>query len=73
MCEKYIKVEDLQKYCDNQTDHTISPNEFQRMNHYKFGWQTGIPTEKGRYVCLVRDKGCVLDKYVILEWLDDSI
>lgn len=35
-------------------------------------WHTGIPTEKGRYVCLVREKGCILDKYVILEWHDDS-
>lgn len=35
---KYIKVDDLQRYCDNQNDHSITPNEFQRMTHYDFGW-----------------------------------
>lgn len=30
---KYISVDDLQAYCDNQKDHSITPNEFQRMNH----------------------------------------
>ena len=33
---KYIKVDDLQAYCDNQIDHSITPNVFQRMNHYEF-------------------------------------
>ena len=36
-------------------------------------WHTGIPKEKGRYACLVRDKGCTINKYVILEWHDDCI
>ena len=30
---KYISVDDLQAYCDNQKDHSITPNEFQRMNN----------------------------------------
>ena len=30
---KYIKVDDLQAFCDNQIDHSITPNCFQRMNH----------------------------------------
>ena len=30
---KYIGIDDLQAYCDNQKDHSITPNEFQRMNH----------------------------------------
>ena len=47
----------------------IEPKGEKRMDD----WHTGIPTKKGRYVCLVRDKGCILDKYVILEWHDDSI
>ena len=46
---KYIKVDDLQRFCDNQKDHSITPNDFQRMNHYDFGWHTGTPTEEGLY------------------------
>ena len=30
---KYIKIDDLQAFCDNQTDHSITPNDFQRMNY----------------------------------------
>ena len=30
---KYVKVDDLQAYCDNQIDHSITPNVFQRMEH----------------------------------------
>ena len=30
---KYIKVDDLQEYCDHQIAHEITPNEFQRMKH----------------------------------------
>lgn len=30
---KYVKVDDLQAYCDHQIDHSIMPNDFQRMNH----------------------------------------
>ena len=30
---KYVTVDDLQAYCDNQTDHSITPNDFQRMNY----------------------------------------
>ena len=29
---KYIKVDDLQEYCDHQVAHEITPNVFQRMN-----------------------------------------
>ena len=47
---KYIKVDDLQRYCDNQKDHSITPNEFQRMTQYDFGWHTGTPTEEGWYL-----------------------
>ena len=47
---KYIKVDDLQKYCDNQKDHSITPNDFQRMTQYDFGWQTDTPTEEGWYL-----------------------
>ena len=53
---KYIKVDDLQSYCDNQKDHTITPNDFQRMNQIEIGWHTGTPTEEGwyliKYVCI---------------------
>ena len=54
---KYIKVDDLQKYCDNQKGHSITPNEFQRMTHYNFGWQTGTPTEEGWYLCQLYNDG----------------
>ena len=47
---KYIKVDDLQSYCDNQKEHSITPNDFQRMNHYDFGWHTGTPTKDGLYI-----------------------
>lgn len=30
---KYIKLDDLQEFCDHQIAHEITPNEFQRMNH----------------------------------------
>lgn len=30
---RYVKVDDLQEYCDHQIAHEITPNEFQRMNH----------------------------------------
>ena len=30
---KYVSVDDLHAYCDNQKDHSITPNDFQRMNH----------------------------------------
>ena len=29
---KYISVDALQAFCDNQIDHSITPNDFQRMN-----------------------------------------
>lgn len=32
MAKEYISVEDLQKFCDNSVTHTISPNDFHRMN-----------------------------------------
>ena len=51
---KYIKVDDLQRYCDNQKDHSITPNEFQRMTQYEFGWHTGTPTEDGYYLCHIQ-------------------
>ena len=40
---KYVKVDDLQAYCDNQIDHSITPNDFQRM----------------KYLEVVRCKDCV--------------
>jgi len=52
---KYIKVDDLQRYCDNQKNHSITPNEFQRMNHYDFGLHTGTPTEEGLYAVYYLD------------------
>lgn len=30
---KYIKLDDLQEFCDHQIAHEITPNDFQRMNH----------------------------------------
>ena len=47
---KYIKVKDLQDFCDNQKDHTITPNDFQRMTQYDFGWHVGTPIYMGRYL-----------------------
>ena len=29
---RYISVDDLQAYCDNKKDHSITPNEFHRMD-----------------------------------------
>lgn len=29
---KYIKLDDLQAFCDNQKGHSITPNDFQRMD-----------------------------------------
>lgn len=52
---KYIKVDDLQRYCDNQKYHSITPNEFQRMTQYDFGWHTGMPTEEGWYLVKLKD------------------
>ena len=31
---KCISIEDLQAYCNNQKDHSITPNDFQRMNTF---------------------------------------
>ena len=39
---RYIKVDDLQRYCDNQKDHSITPNDFQRMNFIE------LPDKHGR-------------------------
>lgn len=41
---KYIKVEDLQKFCDNSKEHSITPNEFQRMT------QIELPDKHGRII-----------------------
>lgn len=30
---KYISVDALQAFCDNQKDHSITSNDFQRMNY----------------------------------------
>ena len=40
---KYVNVDDLQAYCDNQIDHSITPNDFQRMNHIE------IPEDIGEF------------------------
>ena len=54
---KYVSVDDLQAYCDNQIDHSITPNDFQRMNHLD----------------IVRCKDCIhyryygLDSYTVSE------
>ena len=63
---KYIKVDDLQRYCDNQKDHTITPNEFQRMTQYDFGWHTGTPTEEGWY--LLQYPKCKEQPYELAQW-----
>ena len=52
---KFVKLDDLQTFCDNQKDHAITPNDFQRMKHYEFGWHTGTPTEEGWYLCAYGD------------------
>lgn len=39
---RYISIDDLQSYCDNKRDHSITPNEFQRMDS----------------ICIVRCKDC---------------
>ncbi len=44
---RYIKVDDLQAFCDNQADHSITPNDFQRMN----------------YIEIVRCKDCKRGQY----------
>lgn len=73
---KYIKVDDLQRYCNNQKDHSITPNEFQRMTHYDFGWHTGTPTEEGWYLvayeCIheCRNKGKL--EYFTMHILEDE-
>ena len=40
---KYISVDLLQEFCDNQKDHSISPNDFQRMS------QIDIPDDLGEF------------------------
>ena len=32
--QKYIRVEDLCRFCENSEGHAITPNDFMRMNHY---------------------------------------
>ena len=51
---RYIKVDNLQKYCANQKDHSITPNDFQRMNQIEMGWHTGTPTEEVEYFVAFR-------------------
>ena len=36
MSEGYIKISDLLDFCDNQKDHSITPNDIIRMNHSYF-------------------------------------
>lgn len=43
---KYIKLDDLQEFCDHQIAHEITPNDFQRMNHLE----------------IVRCKDCIFPK-----------
>ena len=57
MTDKFVKLDDLQTFCDNQKDHAITPNDFQRMKHYEFGWHTGTPTEEGWYLYKGHDLG----------------
>ena len=54
---KYIKVDDLQKYCDNQKDHAITPNDFQRMNFIE------LPDKYGRLIDADECGKVLLDKY----------
>ena len=72
---KYIKVEDLQAFCDNQKDHCITPNDFQRFNHIEIkepheNWHTGTPTEEGWYLCQTKAYWIVLFFDSILGWVE---
>ena len=56
---RYISVDDLQSYCDNQRGHSITPNEFQRMDSIcivrckdcKWSWCLNPNDESPFYVC----------------------
>lgn len=71
---KYIKVDDLQRYCDNQKDHTITPNDFQRMNFIE------LPDKYGRLIdadiCLETFKlycqGCKKEIDCYSCWVSDT-
>ena len=67
MADKFVRLEDLQALCDNQKDHSITPNDFQRMRHYEFGWHTGKPTEEGDYLVKLDVEHHVYPYYV-LKW-----
>ena len=67
MADKFVRLEDLQTFCDNQKDHSITPNDFQRMRHYEFGWHTGTPTEEGDYLVKLDVEHHVYPYYV-LKW-----
>ena len=36
MTEGYIKIRDLLDFCDNQKEHSATPNDIMRMNHSYF-------------------------------------
>ena len=50
---KYISVEELQKFCNNQKDHSITPNDFQRMNHLEIVCCKDCQHEANMHKCSV--------------------
>lgn len=61
MSEGYIKISDLLDFCDNQKDHSATPNDIMRMNHSYFTenypcWisvKDRLPDKPGLYLCAV--------------------
>lgn len=57
---KYISIDTLQAYCDNQKDHNITPNDFQRMEHIEIV----LCKDCKRYIeqyheCDALNRGCI--------------
>ena len=59
MNDGYIKVRDLLDFCDNQNEHSITPNDIMRMN--RVGWISArdrLPEAEGSTL-ICTEKGAV--------------
>ena len=60
---RYIKVDDLQRYCDNQKDHSITPNDFQRMNFIELPDKHGRLIDADELFKQLKDKSFCLNQF----------
>ena len=64
---KYISVDALQAFCDNQKNHSITPNDFQRMNQIEIiscdecKWWSEFTCQNDRISRQINDCGCYPD------------